>query len=171
MIVPKNLPLIQTLHTCIPLIRNTYLFIPNKIFLHTYRCPVEFSCKLTKMFTFRLQQHNTDLFPLTSLPSRPHGECSSPLQRTPKADSPSAHWPTLSCPPFSPPSCLPSNASTDPVSRPAGAAYSHDALPRQAEPHYPHPETLRPRPSGDTAGEGVQVRQRPQLIYFFWSIK
>lgn len=103
-------------------------------------------------------------------PPRPHGECSSPLQRTPKADSTPAHWPTLSCPPFSSPCCLPSNASTDPVPRPASTAYSHDALPRQAEPHYPHPETLWPRPSRDTAGEGVQVIQGLHSLFLEYKL-
>lgn len=94
-----------------------------------------------------------------SLRSRPHGERGSPLQHPAKAHSSSAHRTTFSRPPVCSPCRLPCDASTDPVSRSTGAANAHDALPHQAEPHYPHPEALRPRPRGDPAGEGVQVGQ------------
>lgn len=120
------------------------------------------SCRPQQHF----QQHGIDIIIfIPSLSSRPYGECSSPLQRSPKADPSSAHWPAVSCSPLSSPCCLPSNAATDPVPQPAGTAYSHDALPRQAEPHYPHSETLWPGPSGDTTGKGIQVLQQYSFLH------
>lgn len=104
--------------------------------------------------------------PPSSLLSRPHGERSSPLQHPAEANSSTAHRPTFSRPTFCSPCRLPRDASTDPVSRSAGAAHAHDALPHQAEPHYPYPEALRPGPSGDPAGEGVQVGQPPLVLVF-----
>lgn len=101
---------------------------------------------------------NKLVFTFLSIPSiRSHGERSSPLQRTSKTDPPSTHRQAFPCPSFGSPSCLARHAPADPVPWSAGTASSHDALPRQAEPHYSHSEALRPRPSRDPAGEGVQV--------------
>lgn len=102
---------------------------------------------------------NNVAFPVisSSLLSRAHGERSSPLQHAAEADSSSAHGTTFSRPALCSTCRLPCDAPADPISWSTGAANAHDALPHQAEPHYPHPEALRPRPSGDPAGEGVQV--------------
>lgn len=108
---------------------------------------------------------NKLVFTFLSKPSsRSHGERCSPLQCPSKTDPPSTHWQAFPCPSFSSPSCLARHAPTDPVPRSAGTASSHDALPRQAEPHYSHPEALRSRPSRDPAGEGVQVHQTSDAL-------